>query len=195
MRSGKLGISRGHQRGQPSTPTPRLALVPRESVAEPKPKPKPTRARKGTRAPAPDPPVRQEPPPEPQPAPASPEYRFVHDRLTALERLATLRKLGIITLEEFAAEKALVLNPPTEELMLRETAPIVSAPVAMAPPRTTQPRGGYASVSAMAPPLANQMFSWRFLPVGVALGLILSYASQPRETVRFFSDLFSLIGV
>ena len=187
MRSGKLGISRGHQRGQPSTPTPRLALVPRESVAVPKPKP--ARARKGARAAAPDPPVRQEPPPEPQPVPASPEYRFVHDRLTALERLATLRKLGIITLEEFATEKALVLNPPTDELVLRETAPPVSPPVAMGPPRPAR------LATAPAQPLANQMFSWRFLPVGVALGLILSYASQPRETVNFFSDLFSLIGV
>jgi len=140
-----------------------------------------------------EPPVRQEPPPEPQPAPASPEYRYVHDRLTALERLATLRKLGIITLEEFAAEKALVLNPPTEELVLHETAPPVSTPVAMGPVNG-MPRLQRTAVAA-GPPLANQMFSWRFLPVGVALGLILSYASQPRETVRFFSDLFSLIGI
>ena len=165
--------------------------MPREPA--PVPKPKPSRARKGTRASSPVPAVQQEPPPEPPPVPASPEYRFVHDRLTALERLATLRKLGIITLEEFAAEKALVLNPPTEELVLRETAPPVSTPVGIAP-ANGMPRVPRTAVAA-GPPLATQMFSWRFLPVGVALGLILSYASQPRETVRFFSDLFTLIGI
>ena len=163
--------------------------MPRES----EPKPKPARARKGTRVTAPEPIVQQEPRPEPPPVPASPEYRFVHDRLTALERLATLRKLGIITLEEFAAEKALVLHPQTEELVLHETAPPVATPIVMGPPNLA-PRP-QRSAAVAAPPLANQMFSWRFLPVGVALGLILSYASQPRETVRFFSDLFSLIGV
>src|SRR5262245_13738505 len=167
MRSGTLGISRGHQLGQPFVPTPRLALVPREV------EPKRSRSRKSSTSASSTSSstskalaiIREEAPPPPtstpvQPVPATPEYQFVHDRLTALERLARLRDLGIITLEEFAKEKALVLNPAAEELVLQEPLTVIGP---------QRPPAAKPVVSARPPgddPLIKQLFSWQFLPVG-----------------------------
>ena len=80
MNTGRLSISRGHQGVDTSARAPRLSIVARDE------------------------------PPATVPPPVSPEYRPVHDRLNALERLAHLRDLGVLTDEEFAAEKAKVLG-------------------------------------------------------------------------------------
>ncbi len=145
MRTGRLSIGRGHQVGGPAAPGPRLSIV------------APTR---------PEAPV---PPPS-----VSPEYQPVHDRLSALERLARLHDQGALTDAEFAAEKAMLLARHTDELVLNE--PLL----APAPPR--------------GPTLLGRLFGWRFIPVGIVAGLALSFASQPRETTRFFEESLRLFG-
>ena len=122
------------------------------------------------------------PPPPRGPAPAaaaskasvsvSPEYQPAHDRLAALERLARLAKQGALTEEEFVFEKTRILSYPHGELVLEHPAPT--------------PAG---------PSLAGRLFDWRLIPVGLAAGLGLSFASQPQETMRFFDDALRLLGL
>src|SRR3954447_5704430 len=108
MRTGRLSISRGHQLlGEPVAILPQLKLVPQS--AEP--------------GPASVSVLEQAPP-------ASPDYQLVHDRLTSLERLTRLFELGALSAEEFAAEKALVLGLPGDELVLRTLAPVSFVPIA-----------------------------------------------------------------
>jgi hypothetical protein len=104
----------------------------------------------------------------------STHYQVVHDRLSALERLARLHDQGALTDEEFAAEKAAILGPAPDELVLNE--PLL----APEPPR--------------APTLFGRLFGWKVIPVGIVAGLALSYASQPRETLRFFDEVVRLFG-
>jgi len=111
--------------------------------------------------------------PRGEPAPVSPEYRPVHDRLSALERLARLHEQGALTDAEFAAEKMAILGDPNE-LVLNE--PLL----APEPPRR--------------PTLMGRLFGWKIIPVGILAGLALSYASQPRETLRFFDEALRLFG-
>lgn len=152
MRTGRLSISRGHELHEAGpVAAPRLAIVP-----------------------AADPPEAAVPI-EPPPAPSSVDYHLVHDRLTALERLTRLLELGALSAEEFAAEKAVVLALPAEELVLRDITP---APV-------RPPRG---------PSLLGRMFTWKFLPVGLVCGLGLSFYAQPDETIRLFDQTLRLLG-
>lgn len=115
------------------------------------------------------------PPPKAKPAATlvSTEYQPAHDRLAALERLAKLAKQGALTPEEFAFEKARILGHSANALVLELPAP---------------------SPRASGPSLASRMFSWKFLPVGLAAGLGLSFASQPQETIRFFDETLRLLG-
>ena len=102
MRTGRLSISRGHQlQGEPVAIPPQLTLVPQPAGSGPAPVSVLERA-----------------------PPASPDYQLVHDRLTSLERLTRLFELGALSAEEFAAEKALVLGLPADELVLRTLAPV-----------------------------------------------------------------------
>lgn len=157
MRTGRLSISRGHLlQGAPEGPAPpQLALVPQ--------------------APEPE---------QPAPAPASPDYHAVHDRLTSLERLARLLELGALTAEEFAAEKALILALPADELVLREPAPVHFVPAA---PRQR--------IRARGPSLIGRMLNWKFLLFSLVVGLGFSFATQPDETQRFFDQMLRLFGV
>jgi hypothetical protein len=106
--------------------------------------------------------------------PVSPLYKPMHDRLGALERLARLHAQGALTDEEFAAEKALILERHPEELILNE--PLLPAE------------------SVPKPSLIDRLFGWRLIPVGCAAGLALSYAAQPQQTLRFFNDALRLFG-
>lgn len=162
MRTGRLNISRGYQRDETavSDPPPRLALV-REQAA-------------------PAPPPAAAPPPEPA-LPASPDYHAVHDRLSALERLACLFGQGALTAEEFAAEKLLILGLPADELVLREAAPVHFVPAA--PRRARQ-----------GPSLVGRMLSWRFLLFSLVMGVGFSFAAQPDETLRLFDQLLRNFG-
>ena len=160
MRTGRLSISRGHQlQGEPVAFPPQLALVPQP--AEPAP-------------PAPVSVPAQAPP-------ASPDYQLIHDRLTALERLTRLFELGALSAEEFAAEKALVLALPADELILRQPAPVGFVP---ATPRRP----------ARGPSLLGRLFGWKFLLLSLVAGLGFSYAAQPHETQRLFDQTLRLFG-
>jgi hypothetical protein len=158
MRTGTLGIRRGHQIGDDLPASPRLSVVPR--CAEP---------------PMPD--AADQPPP---PRLGSPEYHAIHDRLTALERLARLFEQGALTQAEFAAEKAALLSVPADELILVE--PVAASP---AVPAAIPPR---------RPSLLGRLFAWRLVPVALAAGLLFSFASQPQETMRFFDEALRLLG-
>jgi hypothetical protein len=161
-------------------PTPRLLIVPREESAPPA---------------APVPVVQPSASPAfVPPAPVLPEYHVVHDRLTALERLARLRDEGALTAREYAAEKAIVLGLPADELVLREPRKAVAAEEA-APAAPAEPEGEAMVLQPdLGPPLIDRFAGWKLLPVGLGAGLALSYASQPRETARFLEDLFRLLG-
>jgi len=123
-------------------------------------------------------------PAQPAPEPVSPDYHAVHDRLTSLERLARLFELGALTAEEFAAEKALILALPAEELVLREPAQVHFVPAA--PRQRIRTRG---------PSLIGRMLNWKFLLFSLFVGLGFSFAAQPDETRRFFDQVLRLFGV
>lgn len=106
--------------------------------------------------------------------PVTQEYQPAHDRLAALERLARLHKQGALTADEFAFEKARIIAGPASELLLQQPAP------------PTPPAPG--------PSLTGRLLDWRLLMLGAFVGLGLSFASQPQETIRFFDDLIRLLG-
>lgn len=120
--------------------------------------------------------------PEPEHAPpASPGYHLVHDRLTSLERLTRLFEHGALSADEFAAEKLLILGMPADEPLLREAPPVGFVP---AEPRA--PRRG--------PSLVGRLLSWRFLLFSLVMGLGVSFAVQPDETIRLFDQALRAIG-
>lgn len=160
MRTGRLSISRGHQlQGEPVAFPPQLTLVPQP--AEPSPVPVSV--------------LEQAPP-------ASPDYHLVHDRLTALERLTRLFEAGALSPEEFAAEKALILGLPADELVLRTPAPVGFVP---AEPRRRTERG---------PSLLGRMLGWKFILFSLAAGLAFSFVTQPVQTTRLFEQTLRLFG-
>jgi len=159
MRTGRLSISRGHQlQGEPVAIPPQLMLVPQPAEPGPAPVFVPDRT-----------------------PPASPDYHFVHDRLTSLERLTRLFEGGALSAEEFAAEKTLVLGLPADELVLRTPAPVSFVP---AEPRRPPP----------GPSLLGRMLGWKFLLFSLVAGLGLSFAAQPRETSHLFEQILRLFG-
>jgi len=106
------------------------------------------------------------------PAAPAPDFCLVHHRLAALERLSLLRDKGALSAEEFAAEKALVLRLPAEELML--------VPEGMLPPR--------------GPSLLGRLMSWKLLAAGVAAGLCLSAYTAPRDLMLLADQAARMIG-
>lgn len=150
MRTGRLSISRGHrQEVAEATPPPHLALVP--PAAEPAPVA------------------------EPQLASVTPSLDTVNERLDALERLVRLYELGALSIEEFAAEKALILGEPPRV-----------APVHFVPARKRPPQRG--------PSLLGRIFSRPFLLLCLAAGIGLSFAAQPEATNRFFTQLYHSVA-
>jgi len=120
----------------------------------------------------------------PAPEPISPDYHAVHDRLTSLERLTRLFESGALSAEEFAAEKALILALPADELVLREAAPVHFVPAA---PQRIRSRGG--------PSLVGRMLNWKFVLFSLVVGIGFSFATQPNETQRFLDQMLRLAGV
>jgi hypothetical protein len=151
MRTGRLSISRGHRQGATEDiPPPHLALVP------PAAGPAPVSA------------------PDPEPA-LSPDLQAVNERLAALERLVRLYELGALSVEEFAAEKSLILGDT----------PRVT-PVHFVPAEPRRARRG--------PSLLGRMLSWQFMLLCLAAGIGLSFATQPEATTRFLTQLYHSVA-
>jgi hypothetical protein len=162
MRTGRLSISRGHQlTGTPEEPAP-----PQLSLVPP-------------------------PAPVEQVPPLSPDYHLVHDRLTSLERLSRLFELGALSAEEFAAEKALILALPADELVLREAAPVHFAPAA---PVHFVPAAPRQRIKTRGPSLVGRLLNWKFIAFSLVVGLGFSFATQPNETTRLLDQTLRLIG-
>ena len=145
MRTGRLSISRGHPPETMEDAPSHLALVP--SAAE-------------TLA-------------APAPAPVT-DIQSATERLTALERLVRLYEQGALSVEEFAAEKMLILGD------LPRAAPVHFVPAA---PR---PRRG--------PSLLGRILSWPFLLLCLAAGIGFSFATQPEATNRLVTQLWHAIA-
>lgn len=146
MRTGRLSISRGHRQGEEEQePLALLSLVP--PAAEP----------------------------APVAVPASPtDLDRVNARLAALERLVRLYEQGALSIEEFAAEKALILGAPPRV-----------GPVHFVPAAPRQRR---------SPSLLGRMLRWPFLLLCLAAGIGLSFATQPEATSRLFSQLYQSVA-
>ena len=99
---------------------------------------------------------------------ASAESNLVLGRLEALERLVRLRDQNVLTPQEFAAEKALVLGLP-------------AADAPHPPPERT-------------PALAARLFDWRLLLAGTAAGLALSWYSAPQDLLGLLDRAARLLG-
>lgn len=111
------------------------------------------------------------------PAPLNPGYHAVHDRLTALERLTRLFEQGVLSAEEFAAEKALILALPADELVLREAAPVSFSPV--------HPRKAVRGASL----LGRILGWWGFILASLIIGFGFSFVAQPDATLRMFDQV------
>jgi len=109
-------------------------------------------------------------------APSAPisiaDYQLVRERLDALERLSLLRDIGVLSPEEFAAEKALVLRLPAEELLLDSESML--------------PRRG--------PSLLGRLFGWKMLLAGAVIGLGLSAYTAPQDLMKLADSASRLIG-
>ena len=145
MRTGRLSISRGDRQGEAEQEPPaQLSLVP----------------------------------PTAGPAPVAATDRptdldRVNGRLSALERLVRLYEQGALSIEEFVAEKALILGEPPR-----------AGPVHFVP-ATPRRRG---------PSLLGRMLRWPFLLLCLAAGIGLSFAAQPEATNRLFSQLYHAVA-
>ncbi len=100
----------------------------------------------------------------------------LHQRLDSLERLARLRTEGLLTEQEFAAGKGLILAPPDQAFLVE----VNPAEAELA--------------KRSAPTLLERMFSWKFVPIGLVAGFALSFGAQPQETMRFFDQALKLVG-
>lgn len=153
MQSKSHNISRGSERAERRTGEPKLSLVSRTKLAEAEPRPAPVQV--------------------------LPDERRLTARLDALERLARLRSQDLLTAEEYASEKALLLGHWEED----QAIPHLRTMAAAAP-------GDIEQGSS----LVGQMFSWKFLPIGAVAGIALSFGIQPQETMRYFDQALRLVG-
>lgn len=153
MQAGKLMISRGMPGAAEAIP------IRREPVREAPPPAAPRAASAEAAIPA----VRELP---------APDFHLLHYRLAALERLSALRDKGALTFEEFAAEKALVLRLPAEELLLGAES--------ILPPR--------------GPSLLGRLFGWKLLLLGGLAGLGFVAVTAPQELTNLVDRFSALLS-
>ena len=151
MQGAKLMISRGLPAAEEAVP---LARPPRPQPVEAAP----------PRAAVPPAPAQEE-------APVS-DIHLVDYRLAALERLSRLRDKGILSAEELAAEKALVLRLPAGELEL-------------VPEQIVRERG---------PSLLGRLFGWKLLGTGALAGLLFTYVTAPQDLAGLFERATGLLS-
>ena len=109
--------------------------------------------------------------PQGEPSWSPQHFQPIEDRLTALERLARLHREGLLSAEEYAAEKALLRGGD-------------EAIAALAP----------ASRPAPGPTLLGRIIRWPVLAIGLAAGLALAATSQPEASRGLFDQTLQLIG-
>src|SRR5688500_11358753 len=108
--------------------------------------------------------VEPEPPaPAAEPSWSPQHFQPIEDRLTALERLARLHREGLLSPEEYAAEKALLRGGD-------------EAIAALAP------------APARGPTLLGRIVRWPVLAIGLAAGLALAATSQPAASRGLFDQ-------
>jgi hypothetical protein len=110
-------------------------------------------------------------------APAQPpptDIQIANERMTALERLVRLYEQGALSVEEFAAEKMLILGDLPR-----------AAPVHFVPDAPGRRRG---------PSLLGRILSWPFLLLCLAAGIGFSFATQPEATNRLVTQLWRAIA-
>jgi hypothetical protein len=106
--------------------------------------------------------------------PASTDLQAVNERLAALERLVRLSEQGALSIEDFAAEKMLILGD------LPRVAPVHFVPAA---PRRRR-----------GPSLLGRMLNWPFLLLCVVAGIGFSFAAQPDATTRLATQLWHAVA-
>jgi hypothetical protein len=109
--------------------------------------------------------------------PAPPRHDLVEHRLTSLERLTRLYEQGVLTVDEFIDEKALILGRRAAE-HVEGAAPVHFVPAA----------------ARRGPSLLGRMLGWRFLLLSLVVGIAFSFAIQPDTTSRFFTQLWRALG-
>lgn len=133
------------------------------------------RAGKRTAEPGPAKPARAE---AGRPVPLPSAHGLVHARLDALERLTRLFEQGALSAEEFAAEKATILRLPADERAFRDFA------AGRRPPQ-----------GAAGPSLLGRLLNLKLLLAGLGVGIGVSYAVQPGETLNYLDQALRMIGV
>ncbi len=119
-------------------------------------------------------PAAAEPAPVAAPGPSA-DLDRANERLTALERLVRLYEQGALSLEEFAAEKLLILGDVARP-----------APVHFVPAGSRRAKRG--------PSLLGRMLSWQFLLLCLAAGIGLSFATQPEATSRLATQIYHSVA-
>ena len=119
----------------------------------------------------------------PLPASLSADYGWIHERLSAVERLVRLYDQGALTSAEFAAEKAVILGGDVQAPL-----PARSQPVSFVPARTA------AHVSRPGPSLIGRVLRWQIMLPGLVAGIVLSLVSQPEATVHFADEALRIFG-
>jgi hypothetical protein len=109
-----------------------------------------------------------------------PAHDLVEHRLTSLERLTRLYAQGVLTIDEFIDEKALILGRRAAEYAEG------AAPVHFVPAAPRAPQHG--------PSLVGRMLSWRLVLLSLVVGIAFSFAIQPDTTTRFFTQLLPALG-
>jgi hypothetical protein len=150
MRTGKLNISRGSSFADKPVEAPVLSLVSGSSSG-----------------PCANPSI--EPPRE-----------WLRERLEMLERLGRLHALGLLSNEEFGAEKALLLAQSERQAGFA--------------PRPSSSSTTTARKTSEDASLLGRLFNWKFLPIGLIAGLALSFGAQPQETLRFLDQALKFAG-
>lgn len=163
MAAGKHSICRGHELGETPLVAPRFAGEAVDGAASPAH------------------------PLPPLPSSLSADYGWIHERLTAVERLVRLYDQGALSEAEFAAEKAVILGGE-RPLPSEYVAP------ALAPPTSFRPARGQAQRRIRGPSLIGRLLCWPVLVPGLAAGVALSLASQPEATMHFFDEGLRLFG-
>ena len=107
----------------------------------------------------------------------------VNARIEALERLTSLCEAGALTVDEFMAEKAVILGHPRSNLAGTPGGP--SGPISFQPAKAkTAPRRSLLG-----------RLGWFILPLGLASGFGLAALTQPEAALQIWQEALRLFGL